>query len=443
MKSTKTLARLAALMLCSAVFAGTAFAGDKPKDDAPGSSGNAPGQVKKAEEQPAAAPQPQPAQQQPAPAAKQEAKSEKKAEKAEQKAAKATQPAAKPAQAPKPAKAAKPAKAKPVQSSPAPQAAKPAKASKPSKPVKAAKQSGSYKATSSGTDLDKGMSHKHTICHATGSSSNPYVRITPSISGVFNGHMGHQGGEDIIPPYTYKGTTYSQNWNATTQAIFNAGCVVPAAQTPATTTTQTTTGTTTTGTTTTQAACPPVTRTITEIVPGGVFHKTGSKTNPYVFIRPSKNSAHYDRSKHPDDIIVPDQTVTRTVEVAGNCQSVTPGQTTTVTLARQTVTLPGETVTIPGQTTTVAGAAVTIPAQTVTVGKAAKVKAPAGGVLGAQSPVKSQPERENGGGVLGATSRLGRSVAAAELPFTGMPVWVVALVGLGLLAAGLTLRRQS
>ena len=70
--------------------------------------------------------------------------------------------------------------------------------------------------------------HKVTICHATGSDSNPYVLQSPAASGVVHGHMGHQGGQDIVPPFEYKGQTYSQNWDATGQAIFGNGCQVPA-----------------------------------------------------------------------------------------------------------------------------------------------------------------------------------------------------------------------
>ena len=75
---------------------------------------------------------------------------------------------------------------------------------------------------------------KATICHATGSESNPFVQISPSASGVFNGHLGagHQNGEDIIPPFEYKGQTYSQNWDAVGQAIFNNGCEVPTEEPP-------------------------------------------------------------------------------------------------------------------------------------------------------------------------------------------------------------------
>ena len=72
-----------------------------------------------------------------------------------------------------------------------------------------------------------------TICHATGSSSNPYVRISPSVAGVFNGHLGHQDGRDIVPPFTYNGQTFSENWDSNGQAIYNNGCAAPAPAAPA------------------------------------------------------------------------------------------------------------------------------------------------------------------------------------------------------------------
>lgn len=77
--------------------------------------------------------------------------------------------------------------------------------------------------------------NKVTICHATGSSTNPYVVITPNANGVINGHAGsgHQGGRDIIPPFSYndQGSTKQfpgQNWNAAGQATYNNGCKAPA-----------------------------------------------------------------------------------------------------------------------------------------------------------------------------------------------------------------------
>lgn len=73
--------------------------------------------------------------------------------------------------------------------------------------------------------------NKVTICHATGSQSNPYVVITPNANGVVSGHEAHQDQNDIIPPFDYNdhGTTKhfaGQNWDASGQAIFNNGCKV-------------------------------------------------------------------------------------------------------------------------------------------------------------------------------------------------------------------------
>lgn len=69
--------------------------------------------------------------------------------------------------------------------------------------------------------------HHVTICHATGSEKHPYVRISPSETGVLRGHAGlhHQDGRDIIPPF---GSFPGQNWDATGQAIYENGCVPPA-----------------------------------------------------------------------------------------------------------------------------------------------------------------------------------------------------------------------
>jgi hypothetical protein len=71
--------------------------------------------------------------------------------------------------------------------------------------------------------------HKVTICHATGSTSNPYVVITVDVHAL-KAHTQHQDGRDVIPAPS-------------------GGC--PAASSGGGTTTTGTTGTTTTGTTTT------------------------------------------------------------------------------------------------------------------------------------------------------------------------------------------------
>src|SRR5688572_11780234 len=40
-----------------------------------------------------------------------------------------------------------------------------------------------------------------TICHATGSASNPYVQERPDVDGILSAHDGHP--RDIIPAFDY------------------------------------------------------------------------------------------------------------------------------------------------------------------------------------------------------------------------------------------------
>ncbi|MCU1513371.1 MAG: hypothetical protein JWO10_461 [Microbacteriaceae bacterium] len=74
---------------------------------------------------------------------------------------------------------------------------------------------------------------KIAFCHATGSQQNPYVFINTSVNAFYNaGHDTHQGGRDIVPPFSYekRGVIIDfpgQNWDATGQARFAAGCTSP------------------------------------------------------------------------------------------------------------------------------------------------------------------------------------------------------------------------
>jgi hypothetical protein len=112
---------------------------------------------------------------------------------------------------------------------------------------------------------------KLTICHATGSATNPYNEITIDFNGL-NGHSNHTG--DIIPAP-------------------ESGCpsVTP---TPATSVTVTVT--------------PTVTTTPAATVIGNqdgkitICHATGSKKNPYVMITISVNGLN-GHSNHTGDII--------------------------------------------------------------------------------------------------------------------------------------------
>lgn len=58
-------------------------------------------------------------------------------------------------------------------------------------------------ASNQGVGDEEAGERKVTICHATGSDSNPYVLITVATSAVLNGHADHQDVEDIIPSFTY------------------------------------------------------------------------------------------------------------------------------------------------------------------------------------------------------------------------------------------------
>ena len=79
---------------------------------------------------------------------------------------------------------------------------------------------------------------KVTICHATGSETNPYVTITVSVNSLKNGHSGHTGPVwfpgakargvtwgDIIPPNSV--LTSGQNWTKDGKAICLNRCQPP------------------------------------------------------------------------------------------------------------------------------------------------------------------------------------------------------------------------
>ncbi len=88
----------------------------------------------------------------------------------------------------------------------------------------------------------EGDPHKATICHATSSETNPYVKITVDYAAIDgdkkNDHSHHTGPVwyagakadkvdwgDIIPPVA--GVNLGQNWTAEGQAIYDAGCQLP------------------------------------------------------------------------------------------------------------------------------------------------------------------------------------------------------------------------
>lgn len=75
-------------------------------------------------------------------------------------------------------------------------------------------------APAAATDDEEKGDHKVTICHATGSDSNPYVQITVDWHALKAHHSEHWG--DIIPGGHKWG---GQNWDEDGQAIYYNGCV--------------------------------------------------------------------------------------------------------------------------------------------------------------------------------------------------------------------------
>jgi hypothetical protein len=169
------------------------------------------------------------------------------------------------------------------------------------------------------------------------------------------------------------------------------------------------------------------TQTQTSEVVVGVQHSTGPKgSGRFVVIHPSSHSAHY-RNKHPDTLVTSTVTTstTRPSSACGTSNNSTSSSSTQSTSSVQS------------QATQQVSAQAT--AQQAPAGAT-------GAVLGAVHTLpqaKAKSSSRPVGGVLGATARLGRSVGAKTLPFTGLPLWLFALVAIGLIGVGLATQRMT
>jgi hypothetical protein len=145
-----------------------------------------------------------------------------------------------------------------------------------------------------------------------------------------------------------------------------------------------------------------------------ICHRTGSATNPYVVINVSINAWLNGHSKHPaldgrSDILLKDPASPGEKMDAAQCGAQQPTTATTTATVK--------------------------PATKVTARPKHRVSA-AGGVKG----VSSTRPAPRAAGVLGAIST---PVRTANLPFTGFPLWIAALLGALLVGTGLLIRRGS
>ncbi|MGZ4388953.1 MAG: hypothetical protein ACXVZL_06190 [Gaiellaceae bacterium] len=251
------------------------------------------------------------------------------------------------------------------------------------------------------------------ICHATGSSTNPYVLIHVSKHAEW-AHTHHQGDRDVVLGSTLSsGTTCPAAPAAPTQAVAGEQK-------------------------TEEQVC---TQQQQVQVATGVKHFIGPKgSGRFVIIHPSTNSAHYE-NKHPDEIVWE----TRTIDVKVPCPAapaaastppavVTPQapQTQAPVVAPATPAPLQTPAPVAAPTGGVAGAQASVPASQSSAPTASPTST--GGVLGAQATLR--PRTSPHGGVLG-------TIRSTTLPFTGLPLWPVLLGALALIGAGAAVRRTQ
>lgn len=362
--------------------------------------------------------------------------------------------------------------------------AKPAKPPKPEKPESSPSQSG------------QNPEPKVYICHATGSATNPYVLIHVS-SHALPAHTRHQDGRDIVlgdkpgpcptasssgvkaaektqqqvtfcdmssattgdletknaaevakhefdgnpeenrdivPPFTLDGKTYSENWDANGQAIFAAHCneqqkpQSPPKPTPPPKSQQMVSfcdmDTATTGQFQTKNAVDLLNHEF-----DGNPEETRDIVPPFTFSGPTfttKDGRTY----------VAGQTYSQLW--SGNSPAIFAAHCNLTTSSTAPPSTPAPAAPAPAAPAPPASSpAATAPAAT---SPAPTAPAATSGVKGASKTIVAPASHRPSHGVLGVAKTLGSSATSGTLPFTGLRLWIVELVALGLIGGGVAMR---
>lgn len=189
------------------------------------------------------------------------------------------------------------------------------------------------------------------------------------------------------------------------------------------------------------AVCGTTTKVVSEQVLTGVEHMIGPKgSGHFVVIHPSLHSAHY-TGKHPDDVPLY-ETVTKTIAVpTAACASTETHVVKTTVVTTPAPVTPAPVVAAPAAA--VQAAHVTATTTPAPVATPVATPVAAGAVKGVHVALKPTAKPKPAGGVLGTTTRLGSTVASSTLPFTGLPLWIFALVAAAVIGIGVATRRAS
>jgi hypothetical protein len=250
----------------------------------------------------------------------------------------------------------------------------------------------------------------------------------------FNGNP--EENRDIVPPFTLNGTSYSENWPSG-EAIFNAGCN-SSTPTPPPTSTQ------------------PAPQTVT-------FCDMDSATSGKLETKSSVELLNHEFNGTPEEArdIVPPFTFSGPTFTTKDNRTYVAGQSysqlwnaTTEAIFDNGCTAPTPppaaatpaTLVPAAQTPAAATPAAPAPAASAQVAAPAATPAAAAApsaVLGAskalKAPTASSPAHAPAG-VLGAAKTLGTTATSGTLPFTGLRLWIVELIALGLIGAGVATR---